>query len=90
MYSISDSITKVVGSHNFKAGVYWEWGRKIETAGGNSQGTYSFSGTEDPFFQAKPRRPQPSATSKLCRRPKLSLKTKGPGGLCQDNWRRGV
>ncbi len=52
MYSISDSISKTVGAHNFKAGIYWEWNQKIETSGGNSQGTYNFSGSTDPFFQA--------------------------------------
>ena len=52
MYSISDSISKTKGTHNFKMGIYWEWNRKTETSGGNSQGTYNFSGSEDPFFQA--------------------------------------
>ena len=51
MYSISDSVSKAVGKHNFKAGIYWEWSQKVETSGGNSQGTYSFSGADDPFFQ---------------------------------------
>ena len=52
MYSVADSISKTIGAHNFKAGIYWEWNQKVETSGGNSQGTYNFSGANDPFFQA--------------------------------------
>jgi hypothetical protein len=52
MYSIADSVSKTIGVHNFKAGIYWEWNQKVETSGGNSQGTYNFSGADDPFFQA--------------------------------------
>ena len=52
MYQFSDTISKTTGAHNFKAGIQYEWGQKIETSGGNSQGTYNFSGADDPFFQA--------------------------------------
>ncbi|MEP6714401.1 MAG: carboxypeptidase-like regulatory domain-containing protein [Terriglobia bacterium] len=52
MYSITDGVSKTIGVHNLKAGIYWEWSQKIETSGGNSQGTYNFSGADDPFFQA--------------------------------------
>jgi hypothetical protein len=51
MYQVSDSISKFVGKHNFKVGVAWEWGQKVETSGNNSQGTYNFNGADDPFFQ---------------------------------------
>jgi hypothetical protein len=52
MYSVADSLSKTYGAHNFKAGISWEWNQKVETSGGNSPGTYSFSGSSDPFFQA--------------------------------------
>ena len=52
MYSVADSVSKTVGKHNFKAGIYYEWNQKVETSGGNSQGTYNFSGASDDFFQA--------------------------------------
>ena len=41
-----------IGKHNFKVGIAWEWGQKVETSGGNSQGTYNFNGADDPFFQS--------------------------------------
>jgi hypothetical protein len=52
MYSVSDSVSKTIGAHNFKVGIYYEWNQKVETSGGNSQGTYNFNGADDPFFQA--------------------------------------
>ncbi len=52
MYSIADSVSKAYHTHNFKAGIYWEWNQKQETPGSNSQGSYSFSGAQDDFFQA--------------------------------------
>jgi len=52
MYQISDGLSKTIGSHNFKVGIAWEWGQKVETSGGNSQGTYNFNGADDPFFQS--------------------------------------
>jgi hypothetical protein len=52
MYSVADSVSKSIGKHNFKAGIYWEWNQKVETSGGNSNGTYSFSGAQDDFFQS--------------------------------------
>jgi hypothetical protein len=50
-YSVADSVTKTYKTHSFKGGIYWEWNQKVETSGGNSQGTYNFSGADDPFFQ---------------------------------------
>jgi hypothetical protein len=44
MYSVGDTLSKTIGAHNFKAGVYWEWNQKVETANSNSQGTYNFTG----------------------------------------------
>ena len=52
MYTAADSISKTIGAHNFKVGISYEWNQKKETSGGNSQGTYNFSGADDPFFQA--------------------------------------
>src|SRR6185437_2418138 len=34
-YSIAESVSKTWRTHNFKAGMYWEWNRKTETAGNN-------------------------------------------------------
>jgi len=50
MYSVADDLSKTIGRHNLKTGIYWEWNQKIESAGGNSQGSYNFSGANDPFF----------------------------------------
>ena len=53
MYSVADAISKTVGVHNFKAGIYWEWNQKKETGGsGTPQGAYNFSGGSNDFFQA--------------------------------------
>ena len=52
LYSVADSVSKTIRTHNLKAGIQYEWNQKVETSGGNSQGTYNFSGADDPFFQA--------------------------------------
>ncbi len=44
MYSIANSISKTIGTHNFKAGISYEWNQKQESAGSNMMGTYSFAG----------------------------------------------
>jgi len=52
MYSLSDSSSKMMGAHNFKAGFYGK-GRKIETAGGQLAGLLTTSPQRrNPFFQA--------------------------------------
>ena len=38
MPSVSDTITKVVGTHTIKAGVFWEWIRNAQPANNNSNG----------------------------------------------------
>ena len=44
MYSVADSVSKTIRTHNLKAGIYWEWNQKVETSGGNSQGFYQAIG----------------------------------------------
>jgi hypothetical protein len=42
--SLNDSISKVWGTHNIKAGIYWERGQKIQQANNGSYlGAYSFA-----------------------------------------------
>jgi len=38
MPSISDTVTKVVGTHTIKAGFFWEWIRNAQPANNNTNG----------------------------------------------------
>ncbi len=38
MPSFSDTVTKVVGTHTVKAGVFWEWIRNAQPANNNTNG----------------------------------------------------
>jgi hypothetical protein len=43
MPSASDTITKVMGTHTIKAGVFWEWIRNSQPANNNTNGFLEFS-----------------------------------------------
>jgi Carboxypeptidase regulatory-like domain len=43
MPSASDTLTKVVGTHTIKAGVFWEWIRNAQPANNNTNGFLEFS-----------------------------------------------
>ena len=93
MYSVADSVSKTIRTHNFKAGIYYEWNQKVETSGGNSQGTYNFSGADDPFFQANTWMASPTPTSATLKPiPKAKeyvgyKSSKSLEAFVQDNWR---
>jgi hypothetical protein len=45
-YVFQDDLTKVVGRHSFKAGVFWEWNSKVEpSAGSTYYGNFNFGST---------------------------------------------
>ncbi len=45
IYSFNDTISKVIGKHNLKAGFYYEWDEKVQYNGtGTYPGSYSFAG----------------------------------------------
>ena len=45
-YVFQDDLTKVIGSHSIKAGVFWEWNSKIEpSAGATYYGNFNFGST---------------------------------------------
>ncbi len=45
-YVFQDDLTKVVGSHSIKAGMFWEWNSKIEPSGGSTYyGNFNFGST---------------------------------------------
>src|SRR6185369_15076975 len=50
-YVFQDDLTKIVGSHSFKAGVMWEWNSKVEpSAGAQYYGNFNFgSSTNNPL-----------------------------------------
>jgi hypothetical protein len=50
-YVFQDDLTKVIGSHSVKAGVFWEWNSKIEpSAGSTYYGNFNFgSSTNNPL-----------------------------------------
>jgi hypothetical protein len=45
-YVFQDDLTKVIGSHSIKAGLFWEWNSKIEpSAGATYYGNFNFGST---------------------------------------------
>ncbi len=50
-YVFQDDVTKIVGSHSFKAGVFWEFNSKVEpSAGSTYYGSFNFgSSTNNPL-----------------------------------------
>jgi hypothetical protein len=48
MPSLSDTVTKVVGTHTIKAGFFWEWIRNAQPANNNTNGQLSFSAPGNP------------------------------------------
>ena len=45
-YVFQDDLTKIVGSHSFKAGVFWEYNSKVEpSAGATYYGSFNFGST---------------------------------------------
>lgn len=50
IWTVEDNLSKVVGQHQFKMGFYWESNAKIQPAGNNYEGNYTFSpSTTDPL-----------------------------------------
>lgn len=43
IWTIEDNLSKVVGQHQFKMGVYWETNAKVQPAGNNYTGSFSFT-----------------------------------------------
>lgn len=43
IYSVVDNVSKIWGSHTFKAGFYYEHTQKFQVGGGNFRGAFSFS-----------------------------------------------
>lgn len=50
MPSVSDTLTKVVGTHTLKAGFYWEWIRNVQPANNNTNGNLGFTSGSDPIY----------------------------------------
>ena len=49
MPSLSDTVTKVVGTHTLKFGGFWEWIRNAQPANNNSNGDLQFYTPNNPF-----------------------------------------
>ena len=43
MPSVSDTVTKVVGTHTIKAGFFYEWIRNAQPANNNTNGNLQFN-----------------------------------------------
>jgi Carboxypeptidase regulatory-like domain len=50
MPSISDTVTKVVGTHTLKVGFYWEWIRNAQPANNDSNGQLQFQSSNNTLF----------------------------------------
>jgi hypothetical protein len=53
IYSLVDNVSKVQGSHNFKAGFYYEHTRKFQVGGRNPRGAFDFSSNSNNMFDSK-------------------------------------
>jgi hypothetical protein len=50
MPSVSDTLTKVIGTHTLKAGFFWEWIRNVQPANNNTNGYLQFVSGSDPLY----------------------------------------
>ena len=50
MPSISDTVTKVVGTHTLKAGFFWEWIRNAQPANNDTNGQWNFVSGSNSYF----------------------------------------
>jgi hypothetical protein len=50
MPSVSDTITKVIGTHTIKGGFFWEWIRNAQPANNNTNGYLQFVSGSDPLY----------------------------------------
>ena len=50
MPSVSDTITKVIGTHTIKGGFFWEWIRNVQPANNNTNGYLQFVSGSDPLY----------------------------------------
>ena len=53
IYSVVDNISKVKGSHNIKAGFYYEHTRKYQVGGRNPRGAFDFGSNSNNIFDSK-------------------------------------
>ena len=54
MPSVSDTLTKVIGTHTIKAGGFWEWIRNAQPANNNTNGDLSFNPVGNPYTLGNP------------------------------------
>src|SRR5271157_5132411 len=50
MPSVSDTLTKVVGTHTLKAGFFWEWIRNVQPANNNTNGYLQYVSGNNPLY----------------------------------------
>ena len=50
MPSVSDTVTKVIGTHTLKGGFFWEWIRNVQPANNNTNGYLQFVSGSDPLY----------------------------------------
>jgi len=50
MPSVSDTITKVIGTHTLKGGFFWEWIRNVQPANNNTNGYLQFVSGSNPLY----------------------------------------
>ncbi|HTM39230.1 MAG TPA: carboxypeptidase-like regulatory domain-containing protein [Terriglobales bacterium] len=52
MPSVSDTLTKVVGTHTLKAGFFWEWIRNAQPANNDTNGQLQFVSGSNPLYSS--------------------------------------
>jgi hypothetical protein len=50
MPSVSDTVTKVIGTHTIKGGFFWEWIRNVQPANNNTNGYLQFVSGSNPLY----------------------------------------
>ena len=64
---MSDTLTKVWGTHTVKAGFFYEWIRNAQPANNNTNGYMQFVPSDNPNFHLR-RTPMPTCWQATCRR----------------------
>jgi hypothetical protein len=93
IYTVQDNLTKIIGQHTLKGGVYWEHNTKIQPAGQSYMGSFSFaSGTSNPLINtgdgyANALLGNVASYSQATARTTFKVEYKNVEVYIQDNWK---
>jgi len=92
IWTLQDNLSKVIGSHSIKTGIYWERNRKLQPGGANYKGVYSFApDANNPFNSghgfANALLGNFTSYSETSRRTEFNVLYHNLEFYVQDNWR---